>query len=160
MEVPRAGATGRKAEGKGRLRVGDTSYEVEVRKTKAGWEASVDGETFQVAAPVAVDVVRGIAKSGPDSIPFRVEEWQTAGVTANGSASARSKVRSPMSGKLVEVRVQQGASVGKGDVLFVLEAMKMQNEVRSPASGVVASVQAKAGETLDTERVVLEIEPA
>jgi biotin carboxyl carrier protein len=162
-----AGSAGNgRSAGKGRLRVGDAAHDIEIRQGPLGWDVVVDGETFHVAASggkasrVVVDVVAGTAKTGESSMPFRVEEWQAVGAAANGSTNVRSKVRSPMSGKLVEVRVQQGAAVGKGDVLFVLEAMKMQNEVRSPASGIVASVQAKAGETLDTERVVLEIEPA
>jgi len=146
------------SEGLGRLRVGATTHVVEMRRIRDGWHVVVDGEPFTLDSTRAmVDVVRGVARVGEQDIPFRVEEWTAAGQAANGAAHVHTKVRSPMSGKLVEVRVQQGAAVVKGDVLFVLEAMKMQNEVRSPAAGVVSSVQAKAGETLDTERVVLEI---
>ena len=147
--------------GAGRLRVGTSAHDVEMRRAGDGWEVVVDGEAFTLGSTaVAVDVVRGVARIGQEEVPFRVEEWVLEGAAANGVAGGHTKVRSPMSGKLVEVRVREGATVGKGDVLFVLEAMKMQNEVRAPAAGVVASVQAKAGETLDTDRVVLEIGPA
>ncbi|MFO1532343.1 MAG: biotin/lipoyl-containing protein [Thermoplasmatota archaeon] len=146
--------------GRGRLRLGAEVHDVELRKTETGWHVTVDEEAFDIGrTEVVADVVRGVARVGAEELQFRVEEWTAAGNAANGAAAAHTKVRSPMSGKLVEVRVAAGAAVGKGDVLFVLEAMKMQNEVRSPAAGVVVAVQAKAGETLDTERVVVEIQP-
>ena len=147
--------------GSGRLRLGATVHDVEVRRRGNSWNTVVDGEAFAfTSTAVTVDVVRGVARVGDEEVPFRIEEWTPEGAAVNGAASTHTKVRSPMSGKLVEVRVREGAAVRKGDVLFVLEAMKMQNEVRAPAAGVVASVQAKAGETLDTDRVVLEIGPA
>lgn len=146
--------------GRGRLRLGDTAHDVEVERTASGWRVVVDGETFELQESSAkVDVVRSTVHVGGEDIPFRVEAWDTGVAAANGTAGGHARVRSPMSGKLVELKVREGTAVGKGDVLFVLEAMKMQNEVRSPATGTVTAVRATAGETLDTERVVLEIEP-
>jgi biotin carboxyl carrier protein len=143
-------------EGVARLRVGDTVHEVEVLVRNGKQVIRVDGEEFQADGKVRLGV--GTARVGDEVLPVHVEEWVPAGKIAAGAGGARQKVRSPMSGKLVELRVKEGASVAKGDVLFVLEAMKMQNEVRSPASGVVAKVSSKPGETMDAERVVLEIE--
>lgn len=51
----------------------------------------------------------------------------------------------PMPGKVIELRVSEGARVRKGDVLLVLEAMKMRNEVTSPADGVVRGLRVTAG---------------
>jgi biotin carboxyl carrier protein len=146
--------------GRGRLRLGDTSHDVEVERTASGWRVVVDGEEFALAGTLAtVDPLQNTLRVGGEDIPFRVEAWDSGAAAANGAAGGHARVRSPMSGKLVELKVKEGTAVGKGDVLFVLEAMKMQNEVRSPAAGTVTAVRAKAGETLDTERVVLEIAP-
>ena len=152
--------SGSTPKGRGRLRLGDTTHDVEVERTASGWRVVVDGESFDLATTSAtVDLARGTAHVGGEDIRFRVEAWETGPAAANGAEGGHARVRSPMSGKLVELKVKEGATVGKGDVLFVLEAMKMQNEVRSPAAGTVTAVRAKAGETLDTERVVLEIAP-
>jgi biotin carboxyl carrier protein len=50
-----------------------------------------------------------------------------------------------MPGKVIEVRVKEGERVRKGDVLLVLEAMKMRNELTSPADGVVRGLRVSAG---------------
>jgi glutaconyl-CoA/methylmalonyl-CoA decarboxylase subunit gamma len=145
-----------------RLRVADASHDVEVERRRDGaFRVTVDGEAFDVATPEArVDVVRGVAVVDGAEVPVRVEEVRAGPADGGRASQARSRVRSPMVGRLVAVRVREGAQVQRGDVLFVLEAMKMQNEVRSPSAGTVARIAAQPGETLDTERVVLEIEAA
>lgn len=60
------------------------------------------------------------------------------------------KVNAPMPGNILSVNVQNGASVKKGDVLMILEAMKMENEILAPADGTVASLSVSAGNTVDT----------
>jgi pyruvate carboxylase subunit B len=68
-------------------------------------------------------------------------------------------VASPISGKIVSIKVKPGDEVKEGDVLFVVEAMKMENEVRSPISGVVEEVLAQVGETVNPDEVVVRIKP-
>jgi pyruvate carboxylase subunit B len=68
-------------------------------------------------------------------------------------------VASPISGKIVNIKVKPGDEVKEGDVLFVVEAMKMENEVRSPISGVVEEVLAQVGETVNPDEVVVRIKP-
>jgi len=68
-------------------------------------------------------------------------------------------VASPISGKIVNIKVKPGDKVKEGDVLFVVEAMKMENEVRSPISGVVEEVLAQVGETINPDEVVVKIKP-
>ena len=60
------------------------------------------------------------------------------------------KITSPMPGTILSVNVAPGQSVRKGDVLMVLEAMKMENEIMCPRDGVVSSVQAAKGAAVES----------
>ena len=65
----------------------------------------------------------------------------------------------PMPGRVVEVRVKEGDSVEKGQVVVVLEAMKMRNEVPSPAAGVVRDLVVQAGSNVRAREPMLRIAP-
>ena len=60
------------------------------------------------------------------------------------------KVSAPMPGTILSVNVSNGQSVKKGDVLFILEAMKMENEIMAPCDGTAASVSVTKGAAVDT----------
>ena len=60
------------------------------------------------------------------------------------------KVTSPMPGNILAVNVSNGQSVKSGDVLFILEAMKMENEILAPCDGVVSAVSVTKGQTVET----------
>lgn len=59
------------------------------------------------------------------------------------------KINAPMPGTILDVRVQSGSTVKKGDILFILEAMKMENEIMAPCDGKVASVNVTKGATVN-----------
>ncbi|MCQ2454959.1 MAG: biotin/lipoyl-binding protein [Clostridia bacterium] len=63
-------------------------------------------------------------------------------------------VTAPMPGNILDVKVSNGASVKKGDVLMVLEAMKMENEIMSPVDGTVTSVNVTKGGAVETGAVL------
>ena len=60
------------------------------------------------------------------------------------------QVTSPMPGTILDVKVSQGAAVKKGDVLMILEAMKMENEIMCPCDGTVASINASKGTAVES----------
>ena len=60
------------------------------------------------------------------------------------------QVTSPMPGTILDVKVAQGAAVKKGDVLMILEAMKMENEIMCPRDGKVASVSVAKGAAVES----------
>lgn len=64
------------------------------------------------------------------------------------------KINAPMQGKIVSVKAAAGQAVKKGDVILVLEAMKMENEIVSPQDGTVASIEVSAGDKVDAGAVV------
>ena len=72
-------------------------------------------------------------------------------------ASPLTLVRPPMNGKLERILVQEGQQVAKGDVLFVLEAMKMHNEVKASSAGQVAAIHLVVGATVEPRQVVLDL---
>ena len=61
-------------------------------------------------------------------------------VGVSASVAEGTKIEAPMPGTILEVRVHVGDTVKEGDVLFVLEAMKLENELTAPCAGTVASV--------------------
>ncbi len=79
---------------------------------------------------------------------------QAGGVAA---ATGEFNLKAPMPGLIVEVVVTEGQAVKKGDILIILESMKMQNELKSPIDGTVQRVRAKAGESVEHNQVLLSV---
>ena len=74
---------------------------------------------------------------------------------APAGAQGGVKVNAPMPGKILGVKVAAGQAVKKGDVLVVLEAMKMENEIVAPQDGTVASINASVGEQVEAGAVLV-----
>ncbi|WP_457599934.1 sodium-extruding oxaloacetate decarboxylase subunit alpha [Hydrogenivirga sp.] len=68
-------------------------------------------------------------------------------------------VTSPISGKVVNIKVSVGQEVKEGDVLLVVEAMKMENEIHSPVDGVVEEILVQVGESVNPDEVLIRIKP-
>ncbi len=114
------------------------NYEVEVNEC----EAVVTNVTN--AAPVAP-----VAAPVPVAAPAPAAPVAPAAVSAEGT-----KVASPMPGTILDVKVQHGQAVKAGDVMFVLEAMKMENDIVAPADGVVKQIVTTKGSTVDTDEIL------
>lgn len=69
-------------------------------------------------------------------------------------AAGAVQVSAPMPGKVVAVKSAVGQAVKKGDVILVLEAMKMENEIVAPQDGVIAGIHAQAGDSVDSGAVL------
>ncbi len=74
------------------------------------------------------------------------------------ASGGEQKVEAPMPGSVLEVKVSTGDTVSEGDVLLILEAMKMENEVSAPASGVVKKLNVEKGSNVNTGDVMVIIE--
>lgn len=66
-------------------------------------------------------------------------------------------LRAPMPGLVVAVPVAEGHEIKKGQVLIILESMKMQNELKSPRDGVIGRIRVKAGETVEQKQTLLSV---
>ena len=111
------------------------NYEVEVEETEA-----VITSVAQAAAPVAAPV----AAPAPAAAPAA-----PAAASADGT-----KVVVPMPGTILSVNTTVGAAVNAGDVLFILEAMKMENEIVAPCAGTVKQLLVQKGSTVETDAVL------
>jgi biotin carboxyl carrier protein len=91
---------------------------------------------------------------------FCLEEPEEPGVSTFARAAASledGKVKAPMPGLVVKVDVAEGAEVHPGDVLVVVEAMKMEHELRASFKAVVARVHVKAGQQVDAFQPLLDL---
>ncbi|MDD3222043.1 MAG: biotin/lipoyl-binding protein [Clostridia bacterium] len=75
-------------------------------------------------------------------------------VASQTSAAGSIVIKSPMPGKIVGVKASVGQNVKKGDVVMILEAMKMENEIVAPEDGTIASVQAAVGTSVEAGTVL------
>ena len=99
------------------------------------------------AAPVAAPAAPAPAAAAPAPAPAPA---------AQGSAGAV-QVAAPMPGNILDVRVKAGDAVKSGDILVILEAMKMENEILAPNDGVVASVNVAKGDTVDVNDLLVSL---
>ncbi len=113
-------------------------YEVEVEEGNA---MLVD--EYELAAPAA--------PAAPAPVAVAVAAAPAAPVApAAAGLAAGTVVEAPMPGNVLKINVTQGQTVKEGDVLIVLEAMKMENEITSTKSGVVAQIVAAKGAVVET----------
>lgn len=126
------------------------NYEVNVEETEAIIE-SVTDVPVAVAAPVAPVAAAPVA-AAPVAAP--AAEAPAAAPAAPVAVGEGEKVLAPMPGNILAVNVSAGQAVKKGDVLFILEAMKMENEIVAPADGTVKQILVQKGNTVDTDEVL------
>ena len=116
------------------ITVNGVAYSVSVEETAAG------------AAPVAAGPAAPKAPAAPAAAPKAAAPAGAAGAVS---------VKAPMPGNILDVKVAAGASVKAGDVLVILEAMKMENEIVAPQDGTVASVNVHKGDTVNSGDVLV-----
>ena len=105
------------------------------------------------AYDVTVEEGTGSA-SAPAAAPKKAAPKAAPKAAAPSGAQGAVKVNAPMPGKILSVKVSAGQAVKKGDVLLILEAMKMENEVVAPQDGTVASVNVSAGDSVEAGAVL------
>ena len=104
---------------------------------------TVNGNVYEVT----VEEGAGTAAPAPKAAPAAPKApAPKAAAGAQGSVT----VAAPMRGKILAVKASAGQAVKRGDVLAVLEAMKMENDIVAPQDGTVASINVAAGETVET----------
>ena len=125
-----------------KITLNNRTYEVEVEAGKAMLLDEYEAVAPAVAAPTAAaaPVAAPVAAPAPAAAPAA-----GAAVTAQGEI-----VGAPMPGTILKVNVQQGQAVKAGDVLCVLEAMKMENDITAPKNGTITQVVTAKGASVST----------
>ena len=156
----------------------DKQFLVEIIDEK---HVSVDGKVYEVdfesvsGQPVYSLIVdgkshEGYVAQGDDNwqvllcgrlYPITVEDEREKRLrSAAGGGVAETgefHLRAPMPGLVVTIPVEEGQAVQKGQVVLILESMKMQNELKSPRDGTIGRVRVKAGETVEQKQTLLSV---
>lgn len=112
------------------------------------YRITVNGVAYDVAVE---EMGEGAATSAPAAAPKPAEPKAAPAAAGAGAV----KINSPMPGNILSVKASAGQAVKKGDVLMILEAMKMENEICAPQDGTIASVQVAAGDSVESGDVLV-----
>ncbi len=128
------------------IQVGENKYEVIVDDiNKRPIIAHVDGREFQVTPIIDTSVIETIQNP----------ETQVS-TLFNNSAFPEGTLTAPLPGTIIEIFVKDGDKVETGQVILIIEAMKMKNNIRSTKDGTIASVLVSAGQTVAHKQVLVE----
>ncbi len=124
------------------------NYEVEVTETDAIVTGITEVPVVVAAAPVAAAAPAAPVAEAPAEAPAAPSA--PAAPTASGT-----QVKAPMPGSILAVKTSVGQAVKAGDVLVVLEAMKMENDITAPCDGTVKEIVVTKGTTVNTDDVLV-----
>lgn len=113
---------------------------------------TVNGNVYDVT--VEEGQTSGAVSAAPAAKAAAPKAAPKAAAAPAGSQGAV-KIEAPMQGKILKVSASAGAAVKKGDVLVVLEAMKMENEIYAPQDGTVATVECSVGDSVEIGKVLV-----
>ena len=113
-----------------RITVNGTAYDVAVEELGAG--------AVPAAAPAAPVAAPAAAPAAAPSAP------------ATSGAEGSVKIAAPMPGKILAIKANVGQAVKRGDVVMILEAMKMENEITAPEDGTVAGINVAVGDSVES----------
>lgn len=114
------------------------------------YNITVNGTTYEVVVEEAGEVAAAPVYSAPVIAAPVASPAPKAAPTAAGA----NNVTAPMPGTILDVKVSAGQSVKKGDIICVLEAMKMENDIPAPCDGVIASINVQKGATVAAGDVI------
>lgn len=112
------------------------------------YRITVNGVAYDVA-------VEEMGEGATASAPAPATTPKPAAPKAAPAGAGAIKINSPMPGNILSVKASAGQAVKKGDVLMILEAMKMENEICAPQDGTIASVQVSAGDSVESGDVLV-----
>ena len=117
-------------------------FEVDLERDGDVWNVEVGGKSFSIQ-------VAGESLSGPSR----------RSASGGGRKKRSGIISSTIPGKVVSLHISVGDEVKEGDVLIILEAMKMQNEIQAPLSGKVTEVNCESGDSVEANTPLVVIEP-
>ena len=158
------------------LTVNNNQYDIDVEELSAtDFSVTIDGQTVAVTLNSQADTAQAAitpqiearsasaAASAASGVPvapkvpatMRAAKPRTPSPAVAGGADLAYSMSAPMLGVIIEINVTPGSSVSKGDVVMVLEAMKMKNDLHASQDGVVESVDVSQGDQVKYGQVLL-----
>jgi len=127
---------------KRKVKVDGEEYDVELEKQDGVWNVTIEGKIFNIE-------IEGSSVG------------ETSGSKRKKSARGKKSgtISSTIPGKIVSISIKEGQIVSEGDVVMILEAMKMQNEIQAPLSGMVTAINCKPGDSVEANSPLIIIQP-
>ena len=125
-----------------KVKVNGEEYEVELEKQEGVWNVTIEGKSFRIE-------IEGGSVGEPTGNKRKKK----------GRGKKSGTISSTIPGKIVSIAVEEGNIVAEGDVVMILEAMKMQNEIQAPLSGSVTAVNCKPGDSIEANSPLIVIQP-
>ena len=110
------------------------------------YNVNVNGTAYEVT----VEEVKGGVAPAPVAAPAQAPAPAPAPAPAAAPAGAGEQITAPMPGTILDVKVSAGQAVKSGDVLMILEAMKMENEIMAPHDGTITAVSVAKGSSVES----------
>ena len=127
---------------KRKVKVDGEEYEVELEKQNGLWNVTIEGKCFNI------EIEGGSVGDTSVSKRKRANRGKKSGT-----------ISSTIPGKIVSISAKEGQMVSEGDVVMILEAMKMQNEIQAPLSGTVTAINCKPGDSVEANSPLIIIQP-
>ncbi|MDX9992977.1 MAG: acetyl-CoA carboxylase biotin carboxyl carrier protein subunit [Anaerolineales bacterium] len=121
------------------LIIGGKSYEAYVSPDDEKWEVLLHGRLYQAEVE--------------DEREKRLRSASSGGLVEGGEY----QLKSPMPGLVVAILVEEGQQIVKGQVLLILESMKMQNELKAARDGTISRVRVRSGESVEQKQTLLSV---
>lgn len=123
------------------------------------YNVTVNGKLYEVEVELVKKSYTPISRSGlKEETGAQSAKMAEKKIEKKPAEPGAAKVVCPMPGAIIDIKVKEGASVKAGDLLLVLEAMKMENEIKSPSSGIIKQIAVKNGDHVDAGDVLIVIE--
>lgn len=136
------------------FKIGGNKYDVDIQKVEGNViELEVNGTSYQVELDKAVQTQKTPILVRQEVAPPTTKEKKIV-----KSLSSLIQIKSPLPGIILKVLVKEGDTVKEGDVVMVIEAMKMENKILAEKPGVVKSVKVRPGDNVLENDLLLELE--
>ena len=127
---------------------------------------TLNGKKYDVEVNESEAVITSVSNAAPTAAPVApvaaapapaASTAPSAPAAVVGTAVSGTQITSPMPGTILKLNIAEGQAVKAGDVVLILEAMKMENEIVAPCDGTVTSISVKKGDVVDTDAVLFTV---
>lgn len=118
------------------------------------YKVIVNGTAYEIAVE---EIDASEVKAAPAAAP-EVKETVAPAAAPVAAPAGGEKVEAPMPGTILDVKVKEGQAVKAGDILVILEAMKMENEILAPCDGTVAGLSVSNGVTVESGNLICTVQ--